>query len=179
VLGNSYIIYDGSQILVLDRLPKEKAVNVMRINAGGIGFSQSGINGTFTSAWTLDGTFDAQKINAINITCDLIKGGTLKLGSNLDESGRLEVFDMSNRMICDIDKDGIEVFCDNGSAIRLSGSEGLIGVNPENGNFFQGYDNEFTTTKSNVKQELTIASQIKLIPLQTETNSGIAFVSMI
>ena len=50
VLGNSYVIYDGDKILIVDSLPKETATNVIRINAGGIGFSNTGINGTFTSA---------------------------------------------------------------------------------------------------------------------------------
>lgn len=51
------------------------------INSAGIGFSNTGINGTFTTAWTIDGTFNAQAINIINLTADLIKGGTLRLGS--------------------------------------------------------------------------------------------------
>ena len=34
------------------------------MNKEGIGFSKSGINGEFTSAWTIDGEFDAQWITA-------------------------------------------------------------------------------------------------------------------
>ena len=45
-LGDSYVIYDGDKILVLDRLPKESAMNVIMINSAGIGLSQTGINGT-------------------------------------------------------------------------------------------------------------------------------------
>ena len=30
------------------------------INNGGIAFSQTGINGTFNSAWTIDGTLNMQ-----------------------------------------------------------------------------------------------------------------------
>jgi phage minor structural protein len=179
VLGNSYVVYDGSQILVLDRLPKEDAVNVMRINAGGIGFSQSGINGTFTSAWTLDGTFDAQQINAINITGDLIKGGTLKLGSNLDDAGHLEVYNESNTMICEIDKDGIEVFCDNGSTVKINNLEGLVGYNPDGERFYQGYEDEFTMTKANVSEEFTISDRIRMIPISTDSNTGIGVVAMV
>uniref|UniRef100_UPI00260A1F25 phage tail spike protein n=1 Tax=uncultured Methanobrevibacter sp. TaxID=253161 RepID=UPI00260A1F25 len=51
-LGNSYCIYEGNQILIVDELPKEQAHNVIRINSAGIGFSQTGINGNFTTAWT-------------------------------------------------------------------------------------------------------------------------------
>ena len=54
------------------------------INSGGIGISKDGISGTFNSAWTIDGTLDMQKINVINLVCDLIKGGTLRLGNNMN-----------------------------------------------------------------------------------------------
>lgn len=77
VMGNSYVIYDGDKILILDKLPKEEAKNVIRINAGGIGFSSTGINGTFNSAWTIDGTFDAQQINVINLNADAIVSGSI------------------------------------------------------------------------------------------------------
>ena len=49
-LGNSYVIYEGDKILVVDTLPKEQATNVIMINNGGIGFSNTGINGTFKRA---------------------------------------------------------------------------------------------------------------------------------
>lgn len=60
IFSGSYVIYDGEQILVVDSLPKESARNVLRINSAGIGFSSSGINGDFTSAWTIDGTLNKQ-----------------------------------------------------------------------------------------------------------------------
>ena len=62
LFSGSYVIYDGEQILVVDSLPKESAHNVLRINSAGIGFSSSGINGDFTSAWTIDGTLNKQFI---------------------------------------------------------------------------------------------------------------------
>ena len=98
-LGNSYCIYQGDQILIVDKLPKEEATNVMRINSAGIGFSTSGINGPFTSAWTIDGTLNMQAINVINLVADLIKGGTLKLGSNLNEYGQIQIYNEANTLI--------------------------------------------------------------------------------
>ena len=82
-LGSSYCIYEGDKILIVDKLPKEEAINVIMLSSGGIGFSQTGINGTFQSAWTIDNVLNMEQINVINLTADLIKGGTLKLGSNL------------------------------------------------------------------------------------------------
>ena len=53
-----------SRILIMDTDNKLTAQHVIQINHEGIGFSNSGINGTFTSAWTIDGEFDAQWITA-------------------------------------------------------------------------------------------------------------------
>lgn len=74
VLGNSYVIYEGDKILVVDSLPKETATNVIMINNAGIGFSTTGISGTFNSAWTIDGTMDMQNINVINLSANQIIG---------------------------------------------------------------------------------------------------------
>ena len=52
-------------MMIVDRLPKETAKNVIRINSAGIGFSQNGINGVFKSAWTIDGTLNMQNIKFI------------------------------------------------------------------------------------------------------------------
>ncbi len=108
-MGSSYVIYDGDKILIVDKLPKEEAENVILINNTGIAFSKNGINGDFITAWTIDGTFNAQNINVINFTADLIKGGTLKLGSNTNEYGTLEIYDKDNVLIGSLDKDGLKI----------------------------------------------------------------------
>lgn len=48
---------DGTwkELLFMDTDDAETAVNVLRINENGIGFSRNGINGPYTQAWTLDG----------------------------------------------------------------------------------------------------------------------------
>jgi hypothetical protein len=86
---SSYVVYEKDQILILDAIPKETAKNVIRINSGGIGFSSTGINGVFNSAWTIDETLDMQQINVINLVADLIKGGPLKLGNFSNQSGTM------------------------------------------------------------------------------------------
>ena len=65
------------EILVLDRPNLEEAINVIRINRNGIGFSQNGYEGPFNSAWLIDGTFDAQQINVINLAATIIRTGLL------------------------------------------------------------------------------------------------------
>jgi len=178
-MGNSYVIYDGDKILIVDRLPKEEAINVIMINNGGIGFSQTGINGTFKSAWTIDGTLDMQNINTINLVADMIKGGTLKLGSNLNESGKLELYNGSNILICQIDKDGITVYCDDGSYIKINASEGLAAYNSQDTKIYWIDNDEFHMRKSVVEAEITIASKLRFIPITTDTNQGIGIVAMV
>lgn len=82
VLGNSYVIMDGNQILIVDSLPKETATNVIRINSAGIGFSQNGISGTFNSAWLINGTMDMQQFTVSNLIADMISGGNLGITAN-------------------------------------------------------------------------------------------------
>lgn len=74
VLGNSFVIYDGDKILIVNKLPKEEATDVIKISNGGIGFGRDGINGTFKSAWTIDGNFCADFITTGKINTDLIEG---------------------------------------------------------------------------------------------------------
>lgn len=105
-MSESHVIYDGDKIMIVDALPKEDATNVILINSQGIAFSNTGINGTFVTAWTIDGTFNAQNINVINFVADLIRGGTLKLGNAQNEYGALEVYNASNNLIATLNKDG-------------------------------------------------------------------------
>ena len=184
VLGNSYVIYNGDSILVVDRLPAETANNVIRINSAGIGFSQSGIAGHFTTAWTIDGTFNAQAANFINLTASMIKGGTLKLGSNLNESGLLEVYDESNILIATLDKDGLKVYGEDGSFVLINNQVGFAGYDRLNNKLFWVDKDEFHQKKSVVEEEITLFDKIRLIPVEIRdnddqiVNDGIAFVSV-
>lgn len=79
--GHLVIGLDGSglpnELLVMDTADKETAVNVIRINMGGIGFSRSGYNGPFETAWTLDGHFVADYIDTGTLQANIIKAGIL------------------------------------------------------------------------------------------------------
>jgi ribosome-binding factor A len=99
-LGHVY--QDDNEIMVLDALPKEDAQNVLRINLGGIGFSSNGIEGPFTTAWTLDGSFNASFITTGILNASLIKAGLLKGGKvnfNLDDGTFLIGDDTENYAI--------------------------------------------------------------------------------
>ena len=183
-LGNSYCIYEGNQILVVDKLPKEEATNVMRINSAGIGFSTSGINGPFTSAWTIDGTLNMQAINVINLVADLIKGGTLKLGSNLNEYGQIQIYNEANTLIGKFDKDGVILYGTTGTYLVMNPVVGFAGYDSDGNLTFWVSEDEFHMKKSVVEEEITLCSKVRFIPITlydtdgtTVINDGIGLVS--
>lgn len=183
-LGSSYCIYSGDQILIVDTLPAENATNCIRINSGGIAFSQTGINGTFTTAWTIDGTFNAQAINVINFTADLIKGGTLKLGSNLNSFGCLEVYNEANTLIAKLDKSGLLMYGKDGSYLVMNTEVGFAGYDRLGNKTFWADKDEFHMKKSVVEEEITLCNKLRFIPIEvsennTIVNDGIGLVSVI
>ena len=181
-LSSSYVIYEGNQILVVDSLPAETAHYVMRINSGGISMSQNGINGEFTSCWTIDGTFNAQAVNIINLTADMIKGGTLKLGSNLNQYGLIEIYDESNTLIAQLDKNGLKMYALDGSYILINTDVGFVGYDRLDNPIFWINKDEFHQAKSVVEQEITLCNKIRFIPIEiydnnTLVNNGVGIVS--
>lgn len=165
MLGNSYVIYDGDKILVVDSLPKETATNVIMINSGGIAFSQSGINGTFNSAWLINGTLDMQNINVINLVADMIKGGTLKLGSQTNQSGILELYNNSNTLIGLMDKDGLKMYGNDGSYVVMNDTEGFAGYDANDNKIFWVDFDELHIKKAVIEDEITLSNKLRFIPI--------------
>lgn len=104
-LGGHVIINtnaDGqpNEILIMDTDDANTAVNVIRLNAAGIGFSNNGYNGPFASAWTIDNKFNAQLIDVLNLSANSINAGILRDATgnnywNLD-TGELVLRDMTD-----------------------------------------------------------------------------------
>ena len=84
---------EPTEILIMDTDDIETAVNVLRINMAGIGFSENGYGGPYTSAWTLDGAFVADFITTGTLNANLLRAGIITdtLGQNYWnlESGEL------------------------------------------------------------------------------------------
>ena len=176
--GNSYVIYEGDKILVVDTLPKENAKYVIKISSGGIGFSQNGINGTFTSAWTIDGTLNMQNINVINLTASLIKGGTLKLGGLNNSSGTFELYDETGRLMLLEDKTGLTVYALNGDYVKLNADVGFAGYNKNDIKIYWADGEVFHMRNAEVENELKVAGMIKFVPVNTSDNRGIGIVAI-
>ena len=176
-LGDSYVIYEGNRILVVDSLPKETATNVMMINAGGIGFSNTGINGSFNSAWLIDGTLDMQAVNCINMTASLVKGGVFKVGSQVNEAGRIEIYDISNTLIGTFDENGIVVFGKDGSKVVINPDE-FAGYDFNGVKTFWMNGDEFHMRKSVIEEEITLCGLARWLGIETTDNTGIGIVPL-
>jgi phage minor structural protein len=66
------------EILIMDKPTIEEAVKVWRWNNSGLGYSETGYSGTYTTAWTIDGAFNADFITAGTLSANLIKSGLLQ-----------------------------------------------------------------------------------------------------
>ena len=178
VLSASNVINNGNEILVVDKLPKEEAVYCLKVNSAGIGFSNTGINGTFNSAWSIDGTLNMQAINVINLTASLIKGGTLKLGATNNTSGTFELYDNSNRLMVLMDKEGLTVYAQNGDYVKLNAEVGFAGFNKAGTKIYWADGDVFRMKNAEVENEIKIAGKIKIVPVSTADNVGVGFVAI-
>ena len=77
-----YCVRTENETYYVDALPKENATYVRRDNIAGIGFSSSGINGPFTTAWTLDGKFNADFIKTGTLDVARINGSAIDITAN-------------------------------------------------------------------------------------------------
>ena len=86
--GHVYMAADANgkptEIYILDTDSIETAVKVLRINNLGIGFSQSGVGGTYETAWTIDGHFVADFIDTGTLDASLIRTGLLTDASGIN-----------------------------------------------------------------------------------------------
>lgn len=84
ITGHSggYVVLNPAQrpqeILILDSPTLETAVNVWRWNSGGLGFSSTGYNGTYTLAMTMDGAIVADFIKAGIINGALVQADSIQ-----------------------------------------------------------------------------------------------------
>lgn len=113
------------RILVMDTPDASTAQNVIQINSAGIGFSRNGINGPYSTAWTIDGSFtasfistwalSASQITSGTLSANMIKGGTLKIGgtaAGTGGNGVLAIYDSSNTKVGQWNVNGLTVGSD-------------------------------------------------------------------
>lgn len=106
-----------NEFLALDNDSKDTAVNLLRINYQGIGFSTNGYNGPFTTAWTIDGKFNADFIQTGSMSANRITAGKLssvngKTFFDLANS-RIETYGDSSQRITNIVDGSVNFYYDS------------------------------------------------------------------
>lgn len=185
-----YVVLNPSEhpqeILILDHPTIEEAVNVWRWNSGGLGFSSTGYNGRFDTAITMDGKIVADFILAGTMSANLIKGGMLQLGSNLNQNGSLAVYDEANNTIATIDNNGLKLYGTDGFYLIINPEEGFAGYDgrttPPNKLFWVNED-EFHQKKAVVEDEIRLCDRMSFLPVtitdgNNVVNNGIAVVAV-
>lgn len=161
-----------NEILIMDTDDKTTAVNVIRMNSAGIGFSQNGYNGTYNSAWLIDGTLDMSQINVINLTANLIRGGVLQLGTLDNMAGVLQVYDDQNTLIGQLDKDGLKMWGQDGSYIVMNNAVGFSGYDRLGNRLYWVDGQEFHQKKSVIEEEITLCGMMRYIPITLYDGGG-------
>ncbi len=175
-----------NELYFLDTTDIATAVNVLRINGNGIGFSNDGYWGTFNSAWTIDGTLNMGQINVVNLIADMINGGTLKmgyLGDQQQSAGVIILVDETNREFARLDKNGIKVFANNGDYVLMNAEVGFAGYNSSGQKIYWADANEFHMKEAVVEEKITVVNKLSMVPVEITdsdnnvVNSGVAFVA--
>lgn len=177
-MSSSYVIYEGNRILVVDSLPASEAHNVIMIDAGGIGFSQDGIEGNFKSAWEINGTMHMENFNAINMNASNINGGTLQLGKPDYGDGVLELYNQNGDLIGQMDNTGFRMFGPDGSYVLMNATVGFAGYDRNDTKIYWVDGDSFHQKKSEIEEEITFCGKMRIIPIEVGINDGIGWVSV-
>ena len=68
---------EPNEILIMDAPSVDTAVNVIRMNMNGIGFSTTGYNGPFRNAWSIDGHLNASFVDVGELNGNLIRAASI------------------------------------------------------------------------------------------------------
>lgn len=92
-----YVVFNNNadgqpqEILIMDTPDITTAVHVIRINKNGIGFSNTGYSGEYTTAWTIDGKFNADFITAGTLRAISVNGVNITGSSFNNGNGTFQV----------------------------------------------------------------------------------------
>ena len=97
------------EILIMDQPSVESAQKVWRWNQGGLGYSENGYDGPYTTAITQDGAIVADFITAGSLLANIIHGGTLTLGGQNNGNGVCQVMDANGNVVAELNSDGVNI----------------------------------------------------------------------
>lgn len=120
--NGGYVVKKDGELFISDNEDIDKAQHIWRWNINGLGYSNTGIDGPYGLAITMDGKIVADFITTGTMSAERINGGTLKLGGNNNTNGSIQVVDASGKNLVNISKDGLVL--SNGT--KLIGNGGVL-----------------------------------------------------
>ena len=106
-----------------------------------------------------------------------VKGGTFKVGAKINEAGRIEIYDVSNRLIGTFDENGICIYGKDGSRVVINPEE-FTGYDHTGAKVFWMNGDEFHMKKSVIEEEITLCGLARWLGIQTTDNTGIGIVPL-
>ncbi|EAC7998111.1 phage tail spike protein [Listeria monocytogenes] len=128
-----------SEILIMDTDDVNTAKKVWRWNLGGLGYSSTGVNGSYGTAITQDGQIVADFITVGTLEAGLIKTGFNNIGEVIQiANNALVVYNGTHKLI-ELTKTGMHFWNNSGSEVGLIGVSGKIDIP-----FVSGYGDDYT-----------------------------------
>jgi hypothetical protein len=95
----------------------------------------------------------------------MINGGTLRLGNQLNQNGTLEVYDESNTLIAELNKDGLKMYAQDGGYLLINTTVGFSGYDKNNNRVYWADGDTFHIKKSVVEEEITLVNKMSILPI--------------
>jgi phage minor structural protein len=117
-MKDSFLVVRENELLVMDSKDLNTAINVVRLNKSGLGFSQNGYYGTYQYGFTIDGKINASLIATGILSTVIIQNADGSFKIDLGKTGGASFFyngkkamEMSNNIlkVFDWNKDGVNI----------------------------------------------------------------------
>lgn len=155
LLSGYNIVYQGNEILILDRLPKKDAVNVILIDENGLSISYNGVRGTFLRIFDINGSINFSPLKKV-------LWGVMSLGEANNHLGSIKLFNGANELQIEFSKDGIE-FYGPMDYYAVSNKEYFFAVYDGDGNPTILVKNDKITAKKGKFSELEIGENLRVL----------------
>lgn len=97
------------EIIISDEENYKNAQRIWRWNQNGLGYSDTGYEGTFGTAITMDGSIVADRVTTGTMHADRIHGGTLTLGGYDNVNGVFKLVDGEGNVMITMTHEGIDM----------------------------------------------------------------------
>lgn len=155
LLSGYNIVYQGNEILILDRLPKKDAVNVILIDETGLSISYNGVRGNFLRIFDINGSINFSPLKKV-------LWGVMSLGEANNHLGSIKLFNGANELQVEFSKDGIK-FYGPMNYYAVSNKEYFFAVYDGDGNPTILVKNDKITAKKGKFSELEIGENLRVL----------------